>query len=276
MNRCDICLDEKCKKVGKEMCCNCNTCKHNKECYKVLHPTIRLTTKCTQECSHCCFNCSPNANKMMSLEKAKEVALFLKNNDIRDINVMGGEFFCNPNWFHIIKEFLSVNVHMRLVSNGDWYPNETVKNNLIELNKLFPNQFYIAISNDRWHTNQYVSDVEKFLKDNNITYYIGTKEEDNEECIVPIGRSQLSFGLYGMFSCYCHNPKNEYSFLIDEQGVIYKCSFGVWDYADTTEFKNGGFAKKFKEFNQKFYSIFIPSCTSCIRCANQGDRIDRN
>ena len=40
MNRCDICLDEKCKGTNNEHKCNCKKCVHNKDCYKFLHPTI--------------------------------------------------------------------------------------------------------------------------------------------------------------------------------------------------------------------------------------------
>ena len=55
MNRCDICLDEKCGKTEENRTCNCKNCSNINECYKFLHATIRITTKCTQECSHCCF-----------------------------------------------------------------------------------------------------------------------------------------------------------------------------------------------------------------------------
>ena len=36
-------------------------------------------------------------------------------------------------------------------------------------------------------------------------------------------------------------------------------------YANINEYLEGGFDKRFKEFNKRFYSIFIPSCSSCIR-----------
>lgn len=70
-----------------------------------------------------------------------------------------------------------------------------------------------------------------------------------------------------MMGCYCHNPANKYSFLIDEEGYIYKCPFGVWEYANVSDYLNGGFSVRFKEFNKKFYDIFIISCASCIRVA---------
>jgi hypothetical protein len=68
-----------------------------------------------------------------------------------------------------------------------------------------------------------------------------------------------------MFSCYCQNPKKQYDFLIDEVGKIYKCGFGVWDYADISEYLEGEFAPRFKEFNKLFYDQFISNCSRCIR-----------
>ena len=73
---------------------------------------------------------------------------------------------------------------------------------------------------------------------------------ESEFNLVPIGRAESSGGLYSMFGCYCQNPKHHYSFLIDEVGKIYKCGFGVWNYADIDDYIDGGFAPRFKEFNK--------------------------
>lgn len=266
VNRCKICLEEKC---GGDHTCNCSSCKNINKCYKVLHATIRITNKCTEECPHCCFSSSPKSNIMMSVEKAKDIALFLKNSEVISINLMGGEFFCNPDWYEIVNIFINSVHYIRIVSNGDWYPFKKIKDKLIELNKNYKNKFRISISNDRYHTNKYVKEAEEWLKDNNIDYNIGTTDDMKEDAIVPIGRSSFSYSLYSSFSCYCHNPIKQYSFLIDEEGKIYKCGFGVWQYADINDYKKGGFDKRFKEFNKRFYNIFIPSCASCIRCASK-------
>lgn len=276
MNRCDICLDEKCKGLESEYKCNCKKCIHNKECYKFLHPTIRLTTKCTQSCSHCCFSCSPTSDKMMSLEVAKSITNFLKNNEIISLNIMGGEFYCNSNWYNILKMFLEIGCHIRLVSNGDWGNNDKVKEGLLNIKEKYFENFHISLSYDSYHTNQFTDNAISFLKENNFNYNVGETSDARDDGLIPIGRSECTFGFYGTFGCYCHNPKYQYSFLIDEIGNIYKCSFGVWQYATIQEYENGNFAKRFKEFNKKFYSIFIPSCTSCIRCARQDDAIVKN
>lgn len=272
-SRCDICLEEKC---GGKHNCHCATCSRLKECYRFLHATIRITTKCTQTCSHCCFSCSPESTKMMTIEKAKEISTFLQNNHIGSLNVMGGEFFCNPDWFDIIDSFLSVSVNVRLVSNGDWANNEKVKEQLVSLNEKYPNILHISISKDKWHNNINVESAEKFLKENKFRYNIGTDKEDDDNVIVPIGRGQMSYGLYELFACYCHKPEHMYSFLIDENGDIYKCGFGVWNYANIADYLDGGFRKKFKEFNKKFYGIWVSSCGSCIRIAKQKNHIVEN
>lgn len=272
MSRCDFCIEENCG--GSKDCCNCESCSKVTECYRFLHPTIRITNKCTQECSHCCFSSSPTRTEMMTLETADIISEFLVSNEIMSLNVMGGEFFCNPNWFGILHKFLSTGAMMRLVTNADWGTSETVKNDLIRLKDEFGNHLRVSVSNDRWHTNKYVSIVEEFLRVNGFNYNVGTKENDDVNVIVPVGRSEFEcFNIYGMFACYCHNPQHMYSFLIDEVGKIYKCSFGVFDYATVDKYKDGGFAKRFKEFNKVFYDTFIPSCKSCVRYARQNNAI---
>lgn len=263
---CDICLDEKC---GGTKSCNCRTCSHRTDCHKYLHPTIRITTKCTQACSHCCFSCSPAKTRMMTIDMAKEIAKFLENNQIISLNVMGGEFYCNVNWYDILYEWLHIHCHIRLVSNGDWITDNKVKNQLLALNSMFPNQLHISISNDRYHTNKYVGDVDTFLTAHGIAHNIGTDTQDNEDTLIPLGNAEDIYNLYSFGVCYCYNPIHQYSFLIDETGAIYKCSFGVLQYDNIQNFTFGGFAKRFKEFNKKFYNIFIPSCKSCIRMCQQ-------
>lgn len=268
MNRCDICLEPDCTE-GK---CHCDSCKNLAQCPKYLHPTIRITNKCTQQCAHCCFSCSPSGEKMMTVDTARDIAQFLASNEISSLNVMGGEFFCNPDWYPIMEQFLNTGSVVRLVSNADWYNDDTVKNGLIALNTETKGSLYLSLSNDRWHTNVGVKAAEEYLKTHNILYTVESKEQASEAGIVPIGRSESSYGFYSMLACYCHNPEHQYSFMIDEDGVIYKCSFGVLGYANIKDYMDGGFNTKFKEFNRKFYSAFIPSCASCIRAFNGRSR----
>lgn len=55
---------------------------------------------------------------MMSIDKAKEIALFFRSNEIKSVNLMGGEFFCNPSWYEILDILLSEVISARLVTNG--------------------------------------------------------------------------------------------------------------------------------------------------------------
>ena len=129
MNRCNICLDD----CNRKNICDCSKCDKIGKCPKLLTPTIRITNKCTQECSHCCFSSSPKSNITMSIDMSKSISRFIKSNSILFSNVMGGEFFCNPNWYDILSEIISNLTVMRLVSNGDWINSEEVKESLESL-----------------------------------------------------------------------------------------------------------------------------------------------
>lgn len=273
-NPCDICIEESCN--GKYNC-DCKNCKVAVECPKFLHATIRITNKCTQECSHCCFESSPSSKIMMSIEMARKISKFLSNNDIVSLNLMGGEFFCNPNWFEIFDSFLGVTKSVRIVSNGDWANSDNVKDKIRKLHEIRGDKFRIHISKDKWHTNINVDKAIEFLNDVGINSKITSPNESTDNSIVPIGRSEYLYNFYSSLGCYCHNPLHKYSFLIDEEGKIYKCSFGVWNYANISDYLDGGFRSKFKEFNKKFHEIFIPSCKSCIRSSDiyEGNNVKR-
>lgn len=262
MKPCEICIEESCK--GKHDC-HCSTCKIANECSRFLHPTVRITNRCTQSCSHCCFESSPKSNIMMSIDTAKEISLFFRSNKIRSINLMGGEFFCNPDWFEILDVLISAVSSARLVTNGDWAHNEQVKSKLTILIDKYRDSLRFGISKDRWHTNKNVEAASEFLNEANVKFNVTEPDEATNHSIVPVGRSEFSMGIYSMMGCYCHNPIRKYSFLIDEEGNIYKCPFGILRYAHIKDYVNGGFAQKFKEFNKRFYNIPIPSCSACFR-----------
>ena len=260
MKPCDICLEKECKAKGGVGTCNCKTCTVRNECNKKLHATIRITLKCTQSCKHCCFESSPNKDIHMSVDTAKKISQFLIKNEIYFVNIMGGEVFCNPNWREILDVIVPSVPCARIVSNGDWVVDEPAFAKY--LTKF--NNCYVSISKDEWHTNKNIKKAEKVLTSNNILSKVSDLNE-SEFNLVPIGRAESSGGLYSMFGCYCQNPKHHYSFLIDEVGKIYKCGFGVWNYADIDDYIDGGFAPRFKEFNKIFYGVFISNCASCIR-----------
>lgn len=272
MNPCDICLEKECK--GNLNKCNCSECKLAATCPRFLHATIRITNKCTQECSHCCFSSSPKSNIMMSIDMARKIEKFLISNDILSLNIMGGEFFCNPDWEEIINIFSERTVSIRLVSNGDWVVDNNLKERIKSLKNL--NKIRIHISKDKWHNNKNSEEAYNFLKDNGIKTKITLPKEATDSSIVPIGRGEQIYGMYSFIGGYCENPLNKYSFLIDEYGEIFKCPFGVWNYANVMEYQDGGFAERFKELNKIFYKSFIPSCRDCITQAFLKKRIISN
>ena len=267
--RCDICIEEQC---GGKRDCNCDICQVKDKCPKILRPTIRITNRCTQECSHCCFESSPKSDTNMTVEKAKEIAKFLEANQIHDLNMMGGEFFCNPDWLEVLMELGLPDhiIYFRLVSNSDWYKNDTVKQGLLSLRDALGPKFHMSLSKDRWHTNVGVEEAEKWLVENNILTIVANKSNTKQESIVPVGRAEWGFwGFFDTIQNQCAGDEEHYTFLIDEEGLIYKCNFGVWPYAKVNEYLEGGFRERFKSYNQKFYKIFIPNCKACYRSAKR-------
>jgi len=257
MKRCDICLEETC---GGRKNCNCDTCKQIKSCPRYLSPTIRITTKCTQECSHCCYSCSPYRTDFMSIEVAHQIASFITNNGVIYCTLMGGEFFCHPKWRTIFNIIIPTVKVCRLVTNGDWGQKEYVAKFLSTYNT----KLLISISEDGWHSNKYVRQAKELCDEYDLIWNVPSNEMKSDNVLVPVGRSKYTtFSLFAMFSSYCSDPSKKYSFLIDEAGVIYKCGFGVWDYARVQDYVRGDFADRFKIFNKKFYSVFIPNCIRC-------------
>lgn len=215
-NPCDICLDEKC---GGKHTCNCSTCKMLADCPKFLRAVIRITNKCTQTCSHCCFKSSPKSNIMMNIEMAKDVATFIKSNKVCDLNVMGGEFFCNPYWYEILSILVDSTHSMRLVTNGDWVIDNEIADKVVEFINLNKPKLKIAISKDKWHTNKNIEKAEEYIKQTGALYHVALPSETTDSSIVPIGRSEFEYTpLYSFAGCYCHNPYEQYTFLIDENG----------------------------------------------------------
>ena len=259
---CDICLEETCN--GKHDC-QCETCTVKDECYRFLNATVRITNRCTQSCEHCCFESSPNSDIMMTVDMARDIATFIEKNDVRTLNLMGGEFFCNPDWYEIYCTIIPKAKVARIVTNGDWAGNLKVENQISSLVSLLGDKIYFCVSKDRWHTNKRVDQAVAFLESTGAKVRVATEDQTTDASIVPVGRAHLSYisSFYNMMACYCHNPENMYSFLIDEKGNVFKCPFGVLCYAHISDYLDGGFRAKFKELNTKFYSHFLPSCRTC-------------
>jgi hypothetical protein len=259
MKRCDICITEDC---GGTKSCHCDTCTNLQKCNKVLRPVIRITSKCTQQCRHCCFDCSPIRTEQMTLDTAKLINQFLTMYEIKAVSIMGGEFFCNPNWLPIFDTLLPSLEYCRLVTNGDWAEDPEFLKQLLP----YKDRLSIAISEDPWHTNKFTRRAVEQCEDLDFYWVLPSDSMKSNNVIVPVGRSEGSMdSVFGFFSTYCSNPQHQYSFLIDEIGGIFKCSFGRIKYANIVQHLDGSFPSRFKEVNQKFYNS---SPMSCFRCAS--------
>lgn len=257
MTRCDICITEDC---GGKKKCRCDTCKHINKCNKILRPVVRITTKCTQRCRHCCFSCSSEREEHMSIDTASSLSCFLQVHEIKKVSIMGGEFFCNPDWLEIFKILLPHLEYCRLVTNGDWAKDKDFLKQLSPYN----HQIAIAISEDQWHSNKYTRQAVEQCEEHNFFWSKPSDEMNNDTALVPVGRlGGDPSGFYGMFSSYCSNPEHQYSFLIDEIGDIFKCSFGKRRYTNINNHFDGSFPAIFKEYNRKFYKKPPMNCYRC-------------
>lgn len=261
-DKCEICLNKKCDVVGS---CDCDGCGRAGVCYRQLSPTVRITTQCTQECAHCCFSCSPSKTDMMSVEMAKSINAFCLKNKISKLNVMGGEFFCNPDWVNIVDILSKDMTKVRLVTNSDWFVSEDIKKNILDLfgkNKTL----YFALSYDDWHTNRYVDTAARWLDENDISFQIENWGEAQQNTILPLGRAETNYigTVYDIFSAYCRNPNRLYSFLIVENGNIYACPLSKRFYLGNVEDDLYTFRSTYAEKKKPIIDN-IMSCGQCNR-----------
>jgi MoaA/NifB/PqqE/SkfB family radical SAM enzyme len=260
---CDICV-EKCQSPGGPGTCNCTTCDKQAACYRSLRPTVRITSRCTQACQHCCYECSPQRDDFMSLEVAADVALFCQANGIERLNIMGGEFYCHPQWNHVLRALAGAVCRVRLVTNGDWAAGGAEPPVIPVLQEL-GEKVRVCISQDRWHTNRWVEEAAQLCEEAGVRWEIATEELANAP-EVPVGRHRFEIGgMHAMFGRWCSSKPRRYHFLIDERGEIAKCPFGPWTYASVQEYTEGGFRARFKHFTSTFYSAWIPNCRACNR-----------
>lgn len=199
----------------------------------------------------------------MSLSRAKEISQFLQVHEISYANIMGGEVWCHPQWEQTLETLVTNIKTVRIPTNGDWSRDSDLAENVVRFLKKHP-QCYLAISNDPYHTNTYINKACAICEDHNIKCVL--QEEWDEQCIMPMGRSKFEIGgLYSTFSCYCHNPETMYSFFIDEDGAVYRCSFGVWQYTYVDLHLDGSFFDEFRRIGRAHNKIFIGNCKMCMR-----------
>jgi MoaA/NifB/PqqE/SkfB family radical SAM enzyme len=200
---------------------------------------------------------------MMTVKTADKIYHFLQEYKIECINVMGGEFFCNPKWKEIIHRLSVWRDSVRLVTNSDWAASAL---DVIHFLQEHPN-VYMAISVDEFHDNKNVSKAMKILEGNELPF---VRDIIPRHEVVPVGRGENYYGgFFTLFGCYCKNPNRVcQSMMIDEKGNIYKCPFGLWVVGNIDE---GGCMERLKHFNRQFNKAMIMSCSQCLRVSRQVD-----
>lgn len=200
----------------------------------------------------------------MSVATAQTIAKFLVANDIKSINLMGGEVWLNPDWKEIITLFSCVD-RIRVVSNSDFMV--LCPEFLPFLSQL--DNVKLCLSNDKWHTNKHVSAAEKEANRLDINCEVSGKSGDalKEDGIVPVGRMRWGANnMFDMFMAYCQKPENKYSILIDENGEIYKCCFERFAFDNVEDYlEEKSFNARFKQFGTAFHNMWISNCLACDR-----------
>jgi radical SAM protein with 4Fe4S-binding SPASM domain len=187
----------------------------------------------------------------------------MNSNGCLSANIMGGEFWLHSDWQNIIDSLSNNLKTVRLVTNGDFAEQKENYQPVIDFLNTHEN-IYLSISYDQYHTNKNYDNAIKICNEYNLPYTIPSdKIKNSTDWVLPVGNLDITDNIYSLFGCYCQNPEHRYSFLIDEDGNIFKCTFGIWKYANVKDYIEGGFRSKFKEFNKKFYNVFISNCKSC-------------
>lgn len=83
-----------------------------------LTVTVEVTQQCNLRCKHCYLESCPENNKTMSIENFRQLVSILKQNDVVNIELTGGEFFVNPNAYEILKLSIQNFTKVALLTNG--------------------------------------------------------------------------------------------------------------------------------------------------------------
>ena len=73
---------------------------------------INIGLKCNQQCVHCHVNSSPKRTEMMSGETIDAVKLFLKNNNIKTLDITGGAPELHPDFKNLVSYARENDVHV--------------------------------------------------------------------------------------------------------------------------------------------------------------------
>jgi len=136
---------------------------------------LQVMTQCNLRCKHCCQD---NYDKIMSIEKIKNILKILNDKKIFEISLVGGEILLHPNFLDIIKLCNKYNFATTIVSNATLLDESLIK----KLKKFKRTSFLISLegidkTNDEIRGPGVFKKVDKaikLLKKNNIHVEIST------------------------------------------------------------------------------------------------------
>jgi len=73
---------------------------------------VNLGYLCNQQCLHCHVNASPKRKENMSSETVEQIIQFLKQGNIKNLDLTGGAPEMNPNFRHLVLQAKALGVHV--------------------------------------------------------------------------------------------------------------------------------------------------------------------
>jgi len=73
---------------------------------------VNLGYTCNQTCKHCHVNAGPNRTEQMSLETINELLTFIRQHNIKKLDLTGGAPELNPHFRYLVREARKLNVHI--------------------------------------------------------------------------------------------------------------------------------------------------------------------
>lgn len=73
---------------------------------------VNLGYLCNQQCLHCHVDASPRRKEIMTAETVAEVIRFLKQKNIKKLDLTGGAPEMNPEFFYLVKQARKMGVHV--------------------------------------------------------------------------------------------------------------------------------------------------------------------
>ena len=73
---------------------------------------VNLGYRCNQQCLHCHVNAGPNRKENMARETVEQLISFLKNSNVKRLDLTGGAPEMNPNFRYLVSEAKKLDVHI--------------------------------------------------------------------------------------------------------------------------------------------------------------------